>query len=246
MKYKSFVFGILIGYTAIAQQNFINVPSGVTTEKGNVFFQQQVNINQLLQSNATVEIGLGRGMEIGLNLLGLNFTEKGLHPNTNDTSAMNPYNPLLLMNACKGLRINKNFGFAVGAQYGYNCRKIHPPFAADLGYVNMFADHFLNNDGTVVAGLYVNSLHYGGLGSRYGEWLAAELPLNHRIHLMAETILGNNALSFTSFGVICFIKKNMPLTVGMQVPNNNRNAKAFVFEFTYLSKKKVHGKTHYS
>ncbi len=246
MKWKSFVLGLLLGHTTIAQQNFINVPSGVVTEKGNVFFQQQVNVNQLFQSNATAEIGLGRNTEVGLNLLGLNFTQKGFHPSNNDTNALDPYNPLLLMNACKGLRINKNFGFAAGAQYGYNCRKIQPPFAASLGYVNFIADHFLNGDGSVVAGLYVNSLHYGGFGSRYGEWLAAEIPLNHKVHVMAETILGNNALSFTSFGVICLLKKNMPLTFGMQVPNNKRNTKAFVFEFTYLSKKKVHAKTHYS
>lgn len=64
---------------AVAQQNFINVPSSEATIKNKVFFQQQLNFNELIQSNSTLDFGLGKGFEVGANILGLNFSDKKNH-----------------------------------------------------------------------------------------------------------------------------------------------------------------------
>lgn len=55
-----------------SQQNFINVPSVEVTKKHKLFFQQQFNFSQLVQSNSTIDYGLGNGFEIGVTILGLN------------------------------------------------------------------------------------------------------------------------------------------------------------------------------
>ena len=53
----------------MAQQNFINVPSGEVTQARKFFVQEQLNFNEIIQSNTTVDYGLGHGFEIGINIL---------------------------------------------------------------------------------------------------------------------------------------------------------------------------------
>jgi len=75
MKNKGIFFFTIISNFVIAQQNFINVPSSEVTIKNKYFFQQQINFNDLIQSNTTLDYGLGKGYEIGLNILGINFDQ---------------------------------------------------------------------------------------------------------------------------------------------------------------------------
>ena len=59
-----------------SQQNFINVPSGDVTSCKKVFFQEQLNFNESIQSNTTIDLGIGKGFELGVNILGLDFDLK--------------------------------------------------------------------------------------------------------------------------------------------------------------------------
>lgn len=66
------IFVLVIASTmqVSAQQNLFNVPSGVVTPEGVVFFQQQFNLGRVAgTSNTSTAIGLGNGWEVGLNLL---------------------------------------------------------------------------------------------------------------------------------------------------------------------------------
>ncbi|HNN01109.1 MAG TPA: hypothetical protein PKG67_11665, partial [Turneriella sp.] len=66
---------ILLGDSAFAQQNLFNVPNGEITKPGHFFTQQQFNLTRsALQSNSTLDYGLGDGWEAGLNLFFLNFS----------------------------------------------------------------------------------------------------------------------------------------------------------------------------
>lgn len=222
------------GFYLNAQQNFINVPSSEVTRKNGLFFQQQLNFNELIQSNTTLDFGLGRGFEIGANVLGLNFNQKRKSFLNNDTNDVDPYNPLVLLNGLKQFNLTERIKVAVGAQSGYNFRPNRKTFEATLAYANILIEDIFIKDSKYVGGAYFNSRHYGGKGDRFGGWVGVELPVTEKIHLMGESILGNNAISYTSLGIILYPRPYLPLTFGFQIPNVKRNSYALVFELTFV------------
>jgi len=58
--------------------------------------------------------------------------------------------------------------------------------------------------------------------------------LINKVHIMGESILGNNALCNSAFGIVYYPKPYLPLTFGFQIPNIKRNSYAFVFELTFV------------
>jgi hypothetical protein len=220
-----------------AQQNFINVPSSEITSEKKLFFQQQININDILQCNSTIEYGLKHNCEIGFNILGLNFSEHKFSI-LNDTNKNDPYNPLMLLNFNKSFKINKCLSVCSGLQAGFNFRDDHTTKFVGLLYTNIkFNNIFVSGD-NLVLGTYFNTQHYGGKGNRFGPWLGIELPIQKKLHLMVESIFGNNALSYTSCGLVFYSKPNIPLTLAMQIPNTARNQYSLVFELTIIPKTK--------
>ena len=167
------------------QQNLVNVPASEATEKNKIFFQQQINFNELIQSNTTFDYGLGKGFEIGVNILGLNFSEKRESFLNNDSNDVDPYNPLLLINGLKQFEINKNIIIAGGGQLGLNFDFNERSSQAGLLYTNVLFKHLLIKDSRIVLGTYYNSMHYGGHGNRFGCWLGSEVPLNKKIHVIS-------------------------------------------------------------
>lgn len=217
-----------------SQQNFINVPSSEVTLKHKLFFQQQLNFNELIQSNSTLDLGLGNGFEVGANILGLNFSDKQKSFLHNDETDTDPYNPLILINGLKQFDITDHISIATGAQLGLNFTDNKKRARAGLGYFNLRFTDLLVKKSSLVVGTYFNSRHYGGSGNRFGTWIGTEIPINSYFHLMAESVLGSNALCYTSLGVILYPIKWMPLTFGLQIPNVKNNAYSFVFELTII------------
>lgn len=220
---------------AHSQQNFINVPSSEATVKHKLFFQQQFNFNELIQSNTTLDFGLGKGFEIGANILGLNFSEKNKSFIENDTNDIDPYNPLIMINGLKQFELSKNISISSGAQFGLNFRDNKRTTNAALLYGNLLLKNILIKNSSLVIGGYYNTLHYGGrYGNRIGGWIGTEIPIVNKLHIAAESVLGNNALSYTSLGLIYFPKKRIPITFGIQIPNTKNNAYSIVFELTFV------------
>lgn len=217
-----------------SQQNFINVPSSEVTKKHKLFFQQQVNINEQIQSNTTLDFGLGKGFEIGANVLGLNFSTAKNSFIKNDTSDTDPYNPLIMLNALKHFEISELVSLAFGTQLGLNFNDNKNTTQAGLVYGNLLLKNLLVHHSSLVLGAYYNSQHYGGDGNRVGAWIGAEVPATERIHFMAESVIGSNAISYTSLGVILYPHKKIPLTFGIQIPNVKNNSYSFVFELTFV------------
>ncbi len=217
-----------------SQQNFINVPSAEVTKKNKLFFQQQININEIIQSNSTLDFGLGKGFEIGVNILGLNFSDKQKLFLNNDTTDTDPYNPLLMLNALKYFKLSQNMGIACGTQVGLNYNDNKKTKEAGLAYLNFQIKNLLGEESNIVLGSYYNSLHYGGKGNRVGGWLGLEVPIHKKLHLMAESVIGNNAICYTSLGIIYYPLKHLPLTFGFQIPNTKNNSYSFVFELTFV------------
>ncbi|HRG01469.1 MAG TPA: hypothetical protein PKZ75_10155 [Bacteroidia bacterium] len=228
-------FALFINYLLQSQQNFINVPSSEATTKHKLFFQQQINFNEIIQSNTTLDFGLGKGFEIGANVLGLNFSEKNKSFIKNDTNDIDPYNPLVMLNGLKQFELSENISISTGTQLGLNFRDNKKNTEASLIYGNLLLKNLLIKNSSLVAGTYYNSLHYGGRnGNRVGAWIGTELPIINKIHIVAESVIGNNALSYTSLGLIYYPKKRIPITVGIQIPNVKSNAYSIVFELTFV------------
>ncbi len=224
----------LFGIPIFAQQNFINVPSAEITANRKLFFQQQININELFQSNSTLDYGLGKGWEIGVNVLGLNYNEKQKSFLKNDENDRDPYNPLFMLNAQKGFEISDKFTTTIGTQFGINYDFDEKKGNAGLLYGNLKTKEFLVNEGVLVTGLYYNSKHYGGTGNRIGAWVGMELPISHKFHFLVESVIGSNAISYSSLAIVYYPIKRMPVTFGFQLPNTKNNAKSFVFELTII------------
>ena len=220
---------------SFAQQNFINVPSSEVTNKGKVFFQQQFNFNNLIQSNTTIDLGVGKGFEIGANVLGLNFNDKKTTFINNDTNDIDPYNPLLMINGLKEFHFTNNLSACIGGQTGLNYIDYKTPKTAHLIYGNLLLKNLLLKNSSIVLGGYYNSKHYGGKdGNRIGLWIGSEVYITQKFHIVAESILGHNALCYSSFGTVYYINKKIPLTFGVQIPNTKNNSYCLVFELTIV------------
>lgn len=225
---------ILIPILSRGQQNFINVPSSEVTKKGQIFFQQQFNFNELVQANSTFDYGLGKGFETGFNILGLNYNQKGNSFFKNDTNDRDPYNPLIAFNMLKQFRLTAHSHLCMGGQLGANFRKEHRPKEAGLAYLNWSRSDLFGEHSQLVIGTYYNSMHYGGQGNRVGVWAGLQVPITHKFYAIGETVLGNNAISYTTLAAMYFPKKYLPLTLGLQIPNTSHNAYSIVFEITYV------------
>jgi hypothetical protein len=141
---------------------------------------------------------------------------------------------LISLNALKQIKIKENIAISFGTQLGLNFETSKKKSEASLGYVNLSIKDLWKKNNNLVMGAYYNSKHYGGQGNRLGAWVGAEIPMIEKIHFMAETVVGNNALSFTSLGIIYYPIKWMPLTFGVSIPNTRSNSYSFVFELTII------------
>ncbi len=224
----------LLPFLSKGQQNFINVPSSEVTKKGQIFFQQQFNFNELLQANSTFDYGLGKGFETGFNVLGLNYNEKRQSFFNNDTNDSDPYNPLIAFNMLKQFRLTEHSHLCIGGQLGANFRKEHRTKEAGLGYINWSRSDLFGENSQLVLGTYYNSMHYGGQGNRVGVWAGLQVPITQKFYAIGETVIGNNAISYTTIAAMYFPKKYLPLTLGLQIPNTSHNAYSIVFEITYV------------
>lgn len=205
MKINFIVLLFLKSLALFAQQNFINVPSSEVTKQHQLFFQQQLNFNELIQSNTTIDYGLGKGFEIGTNVLGLNFSDKNKSFIQNDTNDKDPYNPLVMINGLKQFEISEYIYIALGSQMGINFRDNRRTTSAGLVYGNLLFKNLLIKNSSFTLGTYYNSIHYGGkTGNRFGAWIGAEVPINNYFHVMAESVLGHNSLAYTSAGIIIY------------------------------------------
>ena len=233
---KTFLgFFIALRCILMSQQNFINVPSSEATTKHKLFFQQQINFNEIIQSNTTIDVGLGEGLEVGMNVLGLNFSEKNKSFIQNDTNDIDPYNPLVMLNGLKQFEITEHMSISSGAQFGLNFRDNKRTTNAALLYGNFLVKDLLVKNSSIVMGAYYNSLHYGGrYGNRIGGWIGSEIPIINKLHIVAESVLGSNAMCYSSVGVIYYPKKRIPITLGIQIPNVKANAYSIVFELTFV------------
>jgi hypothetical protein len=223
----------------VAQQNLFNVPSSEITVKKGVFFQQQFNINNFIVSNTNLCYGLGKGFEIGANLIGLQTDLHFSNIKINDELDEEPIAPLGLVTFQKAFSIGKNMKIAAGTQLGTDIIKHadKPALLANFSYLNTKST-FFEEKLSVNVGAYYGNKAYVGEMNVVNFMAGFEATLSPKLHLVGDIMGGKNPIGVSVLGLIYYPKPHLPLSFGWQIPNSNLNASAFVFEITYVPSEK--------
>ena len=224
-------------FNIFAQQNLFNVPSGDITNSKKFFYQHQLNIySDKLESKAHVVYGLGKGWDIGLNLVGKGFyfTPKWrvLH---NDNPSKGSLYPILMGTAQKQIKLSKHLDFNVGSQIGYNLRNKMKNKEINFFVYGLGVYHFMDGQSRVVGGLYQTNRMYVGEGNTFGVMLGYEVKLSKRWYLMGDWISGRNDASVSVIGGMYNLTKRIQICTGWQIPNfNSPKPMGLVFELNIM------------
>lgn len=215
-----------------AQQTYFNVPSADIVGKKEVAAQQQLTISESLRATTTLEYGLGREWEVGVNLYNLDYQPRERRFYRNDSTTQQPYNPLLLLNALKGFDIRDNLEVAIGAQVGLNLTPARRP--QWVGYLYAHLGGSLQNEHyNWSLGAYTANPRYLGEGSTVGFQAGIDAGIFYKkLHLIGDWISGAHELGQLTLGVEVFLGKHVPLAVGWQRANRD-GAQSVVVQLTF-------------
>lgn len=234
MKYLYYLLiGLLcLTHTGFAQQTYFNVPSSDIVDKHEFAAQQQFNISESIRSSTTIDYGLGREWEIGLNLYNLDYIPSDRRIIANDSTTEKAFSPLLMLNAQKAFDITKNLELAIGAQGGMNVLTDRKPQLVGYLYGHVAAasddEHY-----NVSAGSYIANARYLGDGPKVGFQAGFDAGIFYqKLHLLGDWVSGPHDFGQLVLGVEVYLGKHFPLAVGWQRMNRDGN-QAVVLQLTY-------------
>ena len=229
---------LLLWRPARAQQNLFNIPAGDLTPANKFFFQQQVNIlsRQDFESKSHLVYGLGRGWEVGLNVINvkMDFRRRAELFAVNDGDRSRPMKPLLQATGQKFFYFGPHVKTSVGTQLGVNPvrlrgenRLTHFTYNTWMWeprpHVKFVAGPYLSDRGTV------------GRGNQAGMLLGFEAPVAKKWVLMGDVITGTNANAVSVLGFNYLATKRVQLCLGAMLPNpRSQNSAGVVFELNLL------------
>ena len=216
------------------QLTFFNVSSSDITEARKISAQQQFEIHDEIESSTTVTYGLGKGWEVGLNLINLDYGLQSKHFEKNDTSTVIPYAPLLLANAQKAFKLNDTFSIGVGAVAGKNLTRNHHSQLVYYTYTNLIATLGNQDQYQIVAGSYYGNHRYLSDGPSYGFQTGIDAGLWYKkLHFLADWISGSNGKGRLTAGFEVFLTQRLPLALGWQRSNQD-GSQGVVLQLTFL------------
>lgn len=237
MKSLGLFFGLLMWSMDIsAQQTIFNVPSSDITPTRNVLAQQQVDISrQQLRSSTTVNIGLGRNWEVGLNLYNLNYLPEQHSWQRNDTTTQIPYAPLLLINTQKTIELTDQLHVGLGGQTGLNLFPTRHSTWVGLGYANL-AGSFNQDHYQAVIGAYGGTHPYLADGPMAGMHAGFDAGIWYqKFHLLGDWATGGHEYGQLVLGIEVFLHKHLPLALGWRRSNQDGD-QGLVVQLTYTPK----------
>jgi len=215
------IFFVLLSQAVCAQQNLFNIPSGDITAKGKIFYQHQINLYQKeLESKAHFVYGLGKGWDIGVNLVG-----KGVHFSPdwrisyNDNPSEGALYPFLMPTIQKQFNLSDNFDINLGTQVGVNLdRDLSDKELAFFNYA-MGVWYFMDKKSRIVGGMYHTNRMFVGQGNDIGVLLGYEIKVAKRVYLMGDWLSGSNDAAVGVIGAMYNAGKRVQLCIGALVPN---------------------------
>lgn len=222
----------LIAHHAEAQQTYFNVPSSDIVDKKKLSVQQQVSFGESFRSGTTVNYGLGREWEIGLNVYNLDYLPAERRFTLNDSTVQEAFGPLLLLNSQKAFDITKNIEVAFGTQAGMNLSPRSKNRLVGYAYAHV-AGSIHDEHYNWSMGVYGANSRYAGEGRRTGYQAGFDAGIFYqKVHLLGDFISGKHSLGQLILGVEVFAGKHFPLSVGWQRANQD-GAQALVLQLTY-------------
>jgi hypothetical protein len=218
---------LLFATPALAQQSMFNVPSGTGTTRGGFFFQQQANLSALGESNLTASVGVGGGVELGLNLFHVD-----LYGAASAQSARN----MLMANAVFTADVSDWLTLQAGGQFGIG-RDVHEgrevPVSFGYGVARIHPEQLRL---AAVVGMWAASETYVGHGVPAGALLGLEFEVVHEwLVLQADLLMGNTEASVGVIGAVLLLPLGWQLALGLQVPSPfSSNSFGGVLEITHV------------
>lgn len=219
------VLVMLGSYAVLGQQSLFNVPSSDITEKGEWFFQEQVNFTSSGISNTTIDYGLGNNLEVGINFFGVDF----YHPRGASID------PEALLNVQKRLDITETWGVGIGTQVGALVPLHHDRTEfSNLSYVSN--ELKLGSFAKAYGGGFFANDTYTGSREQAGFMLGMEIPISEQhLHFMADYMQSSTSIGVGVVGWVVFLPHRWNFSVGAQLPAiRSHNAYGLVLEFTRM------------
>jgi len=224
---------------AQAQQNLFNIPSADLTPKNKYFFQQQVNILAYnnFESKSHLVYGLGKGWEVGLNVVNVKADFRRLATSVAPPEVANrpvAYSPLIQATGQKFFFLTEHLTTSIGTQIGVHPTKLWSGSRLTHFTYNLWAfqpRHHLK----FVAGAYVSDRGTVGFGNRAGMLFGFEAPVAKKLLLMGDIVTGTNASAVSVLGFNYLATKRIQLCLGAMLPNpRSQNSYGVVFELNLL------------
>jgi hypothetical protein len=230
------ILNFIIYTSSNAQQNLFNIPSGDISNAKKIFYQHQFNIySNKLESKAHFVYGLGKGWDIGANLVG-----KGLYfsPNWrlihNDNTLKGAVYPILMGTIQKQFVISEHFQINAGTQIGWNLsRKITNKKFNHFSY--LLGSYHIGKSGKLITGIYTTNEMFVGGGNTFGIMGGYEFKVSKKVYLMGDWVSGNNEAAVMVLGGMVNVSKRIQLCAGWQIPNTNTiKPMGLVLEFNLM------------
>ncbi len=203
-----------------------NVPAGTGTTRGGFFFQEQINASASGESNLTASVGVGHGVEVGLNLFHVHLWGHQAE------SARN----LLMANAIFTVELTEWLTMQFGGQAGFGRDEHqHQYVPAGFGYVEMrIHPESLKLAGVV--GAWTATESYVGRGWPAGPMFGAEYEVIHEwLVLQGDLLMGPNESCVGVIGAVLLLPLGWQLSLGLQVPSPlSKNSFGGVLEITHV------------
>lgn len=217
-----------------AQLTVFNVSSSTITDKRKISVQQQFEIQDEIESSTTLTYGIGKKWEVGLNLINLDYSIKEHSFETNDSTTVTPFAPLLLANTQKVFELNKVLSIGLGAVAGTNLTSSHTRKFVYYTYANLLASAGSQDQYQFAAGPYLSNHRYLSDGPYYGFQCAVDAGIFYKkLHLLADWISGSTQKGKLSVGIEVFLTQRLPLSLGWQRSNVDGSQGA-VIQLTFL------------
>ncbi len=232
LHYGLLLSGLCLARVGFAQQTYFNVPSADVVGKHEIAVQQQLNFSESIRSSTTLEYGLGREWEIGLNFYNLDYQPSERRIVANDSTTEEAFSPLLMLNAQKAFDITKNLEIAIGAQGGLNVLTQRRPQL--VGYVYGLIGAVSDNEHyNLSLGGYAANARYLGDGPKIGFQTGFDAGIFYKkLHLIGDWVSGSHDFGQLALGIEVFLGEHFPLAIGWQRMNKT-GEQALVLQLTF-------------
>ena len=236
-KFVILISFIFFSTKLFCQQNLFNIPSGDITDNKKVFYQHQFNLyNDKLESKSHFVYGLGKGWDVGINLVGNGFY---FSPKWeflyNDNPNKGSLSPTLMGSIQKKININEFFDINIGGQVGYNISDKLSNLRINYYICTIGLYNFMKGKSRIISGIYKTNQMFVGDGKKFGLMFGYEIKLGKRWYLMGDWVSGNNEASVGVFGGTYNLTRRVQVCAGIQFPNKDvPKPLGFVLELNLL------------